>query len=89
MSSNRRTWTLAGLDRDGVYRLWFDNRYKRWEVGPWVAPPTTPPAAPDKEDPEPHGGAGQGSAKPTAQRLGLDLRRRRRRLDRSGKEGGQ
>lgn len=31
-SPARRTWTLAGLDRTGVYRLWFDHGARRWEV---------------------------------------------------------
>ncbi len=27
-----RTWSLAALDRESVYRLWFDPRTSRWEV---------------------------------------------------------
>ncbi len=29
-----RTWTLAELDRAGVFRLWFDSTAGRWEVRP-------------------------------------------------------
>lgn len=29
---NARTWTLATLDRGGVYTLWFDREAFRWEV---------------------------------------------------------
>ncbi len=28
----KRTWTLATLDRDQAYRLWFDHAANRWEV---------------------------------------------------------
>lgn len=31
-SPNRRTWTLAGLDRRRSWRLWFDPEARRWEV---------------------------------------------------------
>jgi hypothetical protein len=29
-----RTWTLVDLDRETVYRLWFDPAVNRWEVRP-------------------------------------------------------
>jgi len=29
-----RTWTLATLDPETVYRLWFDPVERRWEVRP-------------------------------------------------------
>jgi hypothetical protein len=31
---NKRTWALVDLDRETVYRLWFDPAANRWEVRP-------------------------------------------------------
>lgn len=36
VSPNRRTWTLAELDRGTPWRLWFCERERRWEVEPEV-----------------------------------------------------
>jgi hypothetical protein len=30
----KRTWALADLDRETVYRLWYDPASNRWEVRP-------------------------------------------------------
>lgn len=30
--ARRRTWALGALDREGIYRLWFDPTRSRWEV---------------------------------------------------------
>lgn len=38
---HRRTWTLGGLDRSLVYRLWFDPVAFRWEVVEAGAVPAT------------------------------------------------
>lgn len=59
-SPNRRTWTLAGLDRGCVYSLYFDPAERRWEVAVLGAIAATEAGPAEDGDGRPHGEAEDG-----------------------------